>query len=395
METILHDAHGRKEGFGTLKGRGNTLTLLRSDRVEWELKKAGTAKEIKSLLEAKKGKEFRGGVDVGMEEGERQRDDVDGEQTRRDGFERGVSIEAEFASVKAVGNFCRESVRNGNFKGNYNFNIKQQMEMRDFIERKGGKKEIVRIALIGGSQIGRLAKEMENGRGVRVVGTIRVKGKVDDRSVDLALDELAKLDKQPDKIVIGGPANSLVEHGDRGSRGFGPERKVIVKRTRCGTETELVTRYHMTEPRKIAMAERRDLVDRMVRLARGTQTLFPWAEVSYLTMFPRHVEPCYQVHMSPEDVWVMDGVRRDVDKDIVDMLEDGDDGVNVIEWWDVLGFETDMTVRETFEMRVVGSDGVHRTDRANRCAAVSLCDRYRVAEECWMDVSYRKRRRLI
>jgi hypothetical protein len=98
--------------------------------------------------------------------------------------------------------------------------------------------------------------------------------------------------------------------------------------------------------------------------------------------------------MTPEDVWVTDGVRRDVDKDIVDMLGDGDDGVNVIEWWDVLGFETDMTVRETFEMRVVGTDGVHLTDRANRCAAVSLCDRYRVPEDCWVEASYRKRRRL-
>jgi hypothetical protein len=191
----------------------------------------GTAKEIQRLLEAKKGKESGGGADVNLGEGERQREEVGEEQAKRDGFERGVSIEAEFAFVRAVGNFCRESVRSGNFKGNYNFNIKQQMEMRDFIERKGGRKETVKIALIGGSQIGRIAKEMENGRGVRVVGTIRVKGKVDDRTVDLALDELAKLDEQPDRIVIGGPANSLVEHGDRGNRGFGPERKVIVKRT--------------------------------------------------------------------------------------------------------------------------------------------------------------------
>ncbi len=55
--------------------------------------------------------------------------------------------------------------------------------------------------------------------------------------------------------------------------------------------------------------------------------------VSYLMMFPGHVEPCCQEHMSTEDVWVMDGVRRDVDKDIVDMLGDEDGGVNVIDWW--------------------------------------------------------------
>ncbi len=46
--------------------------------------------------------------------------------------------------------------------------------------------------------------------------------------------------------------------------------------------------------------------------------------------------------MSPEDIWVMDSVRRDVDKDIVVMLEDGDNGVNMIEWWDVSGFDSDL-----------------------------------------------------
>jgi hypothetical protein len=45
--------------------------------------------------------------------------------------------------------------------------------------------------------------------------------------------------------------------------------------------------------------------------------------------------------MSPEDIWVMDSVRRDVDKDILDMLEDGDNGVNMIEWWDVLGSDSE------------------------------------------------------
>jgi hypothetical protein len=44
----------------------------------------------------------------------------------------------------------------------------------------------------------------------------------------------------------------------------------------------------MTEPRKIAMVERRDLIDRVVRLTRGTQALCPWVEVSYLTMFQTH-----------------------------------------------------------------------------------------------------------
>jgi hypothetical protein len=58
----------------------------------------------------------------------------------------------------------------------------------------------------------------------------------------------------------------------------------------------------MTQPRRIAMAESRDLVDRVVRMIRGTQALFPWSEVSYVTMFPRHVEQCCTAHMTSEDV---------------------------------------------------------------------------------------------
>jgi hypothetical protein len=147
------------------------------------------------------------------------------------------------------------------------------------------------------------------------------------------------------------------------------------------------------------MVERRDLVDRTVRLIRGAQAIFPWAEVSYVTMFPRHVEPCCKRHMTQEDVWVMDSIRRDVDRDIVDMLGDGDDGVSVIEWWDILGFEKDMTVKEMQRMGFVGDDGVHLTQRANRCAAASLCIRYRGEDERWREREQtdeqRKRRRLM
>jgi hypothetical protein len=36
--------------------------------------------------------------------------------------------------------------------------------------------------------------------------------------------------------------------------------------------------------------------------------------------------------MTCEDVWMMDSVRRDVDKDIIELLMDNDEGVNVVEW---------------------------------------------------------------
>jgi hypothetical protein len=40
------------------------------------------------------------------------------------------------------------------------------MEMREFVECKGEKKENVTVALVGGGQIGRLAREMENRTGL-------------------------------------------------------------------------------------------------------------------------------------------------------------------------------------------------------------------------------------
>ena len=103
--------------------------------------------------------------------------------------------------------------------------------------------------------------------------------------------------------------------------------------------------------------------------------MFPWAEICYLTMLRRHVTPCCDLHMTDEDTWVMDSVRRDVDRDIVDMLGDGDDVVTVLDWWDMIGFDNDMTVRETRRMGVVSEDGVHLNERANRCAAASICSR--------------------
>ncbi len=389
-------AHGQKAGLSVLLGRGNTLTLIREERVEWELKRAGLAKEIQRMVDIRAGTDKKETdktrMDVDSTKGEGGSEAGEG-QDRRDNFDNGVSIEGEFSFVRAIGNFCRESVRGGSFKGNYKFNAKEQMEMREFVERKGKNLKNVTVVLVGGSQIGRLAKEMGDRKGIDVLGMVRVKGRLDDSAVENALDELAGLGVQPEKVLIGGPTNSLVEHGVRGLRGFGPERKVRVRTDERGNVTELEASFHMTEPRRIVMSERRDLVDRVVRLIRGTQALFPWSEVSYATMFPRHVEPCCATHMTCEDVWMMDSVRRDVDKDIIELLMDNDEGVSVIEWWDVLGFDGDMTVRETLGMRIVGSDGVHLTDRANKCAASSLCTRFCGDGDKRMGTSYGKKRK--
>jgi hypothetical protein len=94
-------------------------------------------------------------------------------------------------------------------------------------------------------------------------------------------------------------------------------------------------------------------------------------------MFPRFVKVCCREHMVDEDVVMMDGVRRDVDRDIKEMLADNDEGVGIVEWWDILGFDKDLTVTEIGRMSLIDRDGVHLSARANKCAAASLCDRIR------------------
>jgi hypothetical protein len=138
-------------------------------------------------------------------------------------------------------------------------------------------------------------------------------------------------------------------------------------------------RYHMTNPKKISLNEKRQTVDRVVKVLKGSLELFPEATVMYVTMFPRHVERCCDRigHMNEEDVLMADGIRRDIDRDIREMTLDMGKGVRVLDWWDLLGLEGDMTVREVKRLRIVGQDGVHLTTRANKVAAVSLYQRSR------------------
>jgi hypothetical protein len=90
---------------------------------------------------------------------------------------------------------------------------------------------------------------------------------------------------------------------------------------------------------------------------------------------------------------MMDGIRRDVDRDIKEMLTDNDKGVGVMEWWDILGFEKDLKVTEIGKMNLIDRDGVHLTARANKCAAASLCDRIRVKTgRQWGSGNWKRRR---
>ncbi len=117
------------------------------------------------------------------------------------------------------------------------------------------------------------------------------------------------------------------------------------------------------------------MVDRVLRLLTESIELFPEAVVVYMTMFPRRVERCCdrEGHMTEEDVLMADGIRRDIDHDIREMVMDMGQRVRVMDWWEMLGLDGDMTAKEVKRLRVIGLDRVHLTTRANKVAAISLC----------------------
>ncbi len=112
----------------------------------------------------------------------------------------------------------------------------------------------------------------------------------------------------------------------------------------------------------------------MTRVWTVIRETFPETEVFYLMMFPRFVEECCDKHMTKDDVVVVDGIKRDMDKDIVEGIREQDRLASIIQWWEVFGMEKDMTVEETRHVGVVDKNGVHLMSKANRNAAVLICD---------------------
>ncbi len=113
-------------------------------------------------------------------------------------------------------------MREGRFKGGYKFNIKEQMTLRAMVEKR--KAEKVRVPFLGGSQIGRIAAEIKKTgkEEIEVVGRINTRGVADVEEISLALHELVVSGVEPDKVVLDGPGNGLVEHGEPDNRGFRP-----------------------------------------------------------------------------------------------------------------------------------------------------------------------------
>jgi hypothetical protein len=299
-------------------------------------------------------------------------------------------MEGEFVFTRAVGEFLREEVRNGTFKGNYMLNLKEQMRMR-WMRQRGVDKRL-RVLLVGASQIKRIGAEMVRMHGdrMRLVGCVRWEDEHTVEGHTEILDEVMNMKDEVDVVVVGGPTNSLMKHGKENARGFGGERQVRVCRRRDGVDEWTVT-YHMTDPVRITMAEKMLLVEKMVDLLTEIKsTVGDCVKVVHLTMFPRFVEQCCKDHMTDEDVWLFDGIRRDVIREVKDGLTESGKGVEVVDWWTVIGARNELTVSEIRKSGIVCGDNVHLTTSVNRSTADSLMHRL-VERRTWEDA---KRRRL-
>jgi hypothetical protein len=132
----------------------------------------------------------------------------------------------------------------------------------------------------------------------------------------------------------------------------------------------------MTDPVKITMAEKAELVDRMVNLVDDVRRMVDeTVRVVMVTIPPRFVKPCCKEHMTDEDVWLLDGLRRDVNREISDELTDRKLCVDIVEWWTLLGESDDLTITDIRKRDFLDNDNVHLKKRANTLAAEILCTR--------------------
>ena len=102
-------------------------------------------------------------------------------------------------------------------------NIKEQLLARAQLEEKGSGK--VSILMVGGSQMGRIAGEMERigGDVVRVHNLQKIPGEWTTEKLEKLKERVMEDEFVRDKVVIGGPSNSTIRHGPQSHRGFGAE----------------------------------------------------------------------------------------------------------------------------------------------------------------------------
>ncbi len=64
-------------------------------------------------------------------------------------------------------------------------------------------------------------------------------------------------------------------------------------------------------------------------------------------------------------MWLLDGLRRDVNREIRDEVTDRKLKVEIIEWWTLMGEKEDLTITDVRRRDFLDSDNVHLKKRAN------------------------------
>jgi hypothetical protein len=357
----------QKKESAELGLKGNMIQMVRGDRREVLVRNAMPAKELFRLTHGGKWDE---------------RDLPEEDEKKRGSFEEGISIEGEYSFSKAVEGFAKKAVKAGRYRGAYRFNLKDQMKVR--MRRTLEDEHKVKVVTIGASEMGRIVTEWKRaGAGkVEVLDQVKVRGKLD-RKVGLAIEAtLEKVKGEPDCVVIGGPGNSLVEYGNKGGKGGSVERVVTVVRNQEGMVESIHSTFHLVDPVKLTMCERKVVAGVVNRLVQKCKELWPLVEIYYIGIFPRHIRKCCETkgHMGDEDPRVFNRSRMDLEEDILDEFRLGGEQVEYVPWWSLLGYPEEPSLEWVRVNGVVGTDGVHMDPKKLQTAAASLYSRLTGAE---------------
>ncbi len=357
--------------------RGNMVSVIRGERREVVVREAKPSKELVRLVNS-------GNVRVeGEEESE--------EERRRGSFKEGISIDGEYTFSVAVEKFAKDSVKEGSYRGAYNLNIREQMRRRVRKALEGESR--IRVLTIGASEVCRIRQEVERrGEGKIIMEEhVRIRGKLDRKEGGRVQEVLEGLDVAPDVVLIGGPGNSIVENGGLVGKGKGPEMVVKVSKSQSGRVEKIDGEFHLIEPVRPTMCERRVVAGAMGRIVKKCRELWPLVEIQYMEIFPRHVQRCCEErgHMCEEDVQVIDRSRRDMEEEVSSEFRRLGESVRRVQWWVALGLESEPSLDAIRRRHVVGPDGVHMNTLDMKRVAALLCKKLTEGDE---EPMYKRRR---
>ena len=84
--------------------------------------------------------------------------------------------------------------------------------------------------------------------------------------------------------------------------------------------------------------------------------------------------------MTVDDAQVINNSRRDMDREIMNKIISSKLEITAVDWFEMLGFSVEPSLKEMKDKKVVSEDNVHLSVEMNKNAAVYLCRRLLVTE---------------